>query len=161
MFTPMRRKDRAIPEEEARALLAKGVWGTLATEGEDGWPCTVPLSYVVMDNTIYFHCARSGQKADNMRRNPKASFCVVGENQAVFEGDFTTNYESVVVYGIAREVAEQEEKTGPLLALCQKYLPAYMDKADASIAASIKATAVWGIDIQHITGKRRSSGKME
>jgi nitroimidazol reductase NimA-like FMN-containing flavoprotein (pyridoxamine 5'-phosphate oxidase superfamily) len=161
MFTPMRRKDRAMPEEQARALLEKGIWGTLATQGEGDWPCAVPLSYVVMDNTIYFHCARSGQKSDNMRLNPKVSFCVVGENKPVFEGDFTTNYESVVVYGIACEVTEQEEKTESLLALCQKYLPVYMDKADASIAVSIKATAVWGIEIQHITGKRRPVGKTE
>lgn len=157
MFTPMRRKDRAMPEEEARALLEKGVWGTLATQSEESWPCTVPLSYIVMDNTIYFHCAHSGQKADNMRRNPKVSFCVVGENEPVFDGDFTTNYESVVVYGTAREVENDEAKREPLLALCRKYLPRHMDKADASIASAAKATAVWSIEILYITGKQRRS----
>lgn len=157
MFAPMRRKDRAMPEEAARALLERGVWGTLATQGDEDWPCAVPLSYVAIDQSIYFHCARAGQKVDNLRRNPKACFSVVGDNQPVYAGDFTTTYESVIVYGTAREVTGEEERVKALRALCQKYLPEHMDKADASIAASGKATGVWAIDIRHMTGKQRGA----
>lgn len=154
-FENMRRKDRAMPEEQARKLLENGEWGTLSTVGEDGWPYATPLSYVVMENRIYFHAAKSGKKMKNLAHQPNVCFCTVGATQPVFSQDFTTEYESVVVFGQAREVTDENVKRRALLRLCEKYLPQHMDKAEASIQKSFGITAVWEIEIMHCTGKQK------
>lgn len=48
----MRRKDRAITEEDARELLNTAEYGILSTVSEDGEPYGVPLDYCVVDNNI-------------------------------------------------------------------------------------------------------------
>jgi nitroimidazol reductase NimA-like FMN-containing flavoprotein (pyridoxamine 5'-phosphate oxidase superfamily) len=43
--TTIRRKDRALSEEEAFKILKAGEYGVLSTVGEDGYPYGVPVSY--------------------------------------------------------------------------------------------------------------------
>jgi len=43
-MTDMRRKDRALSEEEAQALLDRTEYGVLSTVGGDGRPYGVPLN---------------------------------------------------------------------------------------------------------------------
>lgn len=155
MFKEMRRKDRAMGTDETRALLEKGLFGTLATVGEQGWPSATPLSYVLLGDKICFHCARTGLKTDNLRHSPKVCFTVVGDNTPVYDGSFTTTFESVMAYGQAREVTDETQKKELLTALCQKYLPADMDKLPGELS-SLPVTAVWVIEIEHLTGKRRA-----
>ncbi|MDL2324210.1 pyridoxamine 5'-phosphate oxidase family protein [Ruminococcaceae bacterium OttesenSCG-928-A16] len=153
---PMRRKDRQMPEEEARALLAKGEYGVLATVEEGDQPYGVPLSYVVVENSIYFHCAYQGHKVENLRHQPKVCFTVVGGTKPVFSGgDFSTLYQSVVVFGTAAEVTEDAKKAEVLTALCQKYMPEYSHEIPASLAKDGKHTAVWAVAIQQISGKSK------
>ena len=52
--------------EDARAILTGGVYGILATAGEDGLPYGVPLTYAVQGNRLYFHGAGHGQKLKNI-----------------------------------------------------------------------------------------------
>lgn len=153
----MRRKDRKLEEKEAWALLEKGEYGVLATAQPDGGalPYATPLSYVAVEGKLYFHCALKGQKVDNLQANPQVCFCVVGATQPLYDGNFTTNYESVVVHGSAAFVQDEEEKRRVLVALCQKYLPAHMDKAEKDIRASMPATAVVCITPQEVSGKAR------
>ncbi len=119
MFRQMRRKDKLMPLEESVKILKEGEYGILATVGEDGYPYAVPLNYVYRDNHIYFHCAVEGHKLDNIRFNPKVSFCVVGEAKVDPE-ELTTDYKSVIVFGKACEV-EGEEKKQALYSLAGKY----------------------------------------
>ena len=152
----MRRKDRAMPEADARRLLEGGEYGVLSTVGEDGLPYGVPVSYVLIGESIYFHCALQGRKLEHLNYNPAASFCVVWETCPVYENNFTTRYESVIAEGAARCVRDEGEKRRVLLALCEKYLPEHMDKAEGAIAASFAATAVYAVDIKSVSGKRRT-----
>ena len=151
----MRRKDRAMTDEAARALLEKGEYGILSTVGPDGLPYGVPLSYVLLDGGMYVHCAREGRKVDNVRSCAEAAFTVVGETAPVYAKNFTTWYESVMVFGSLREVCEQDEKYRALHALAAKYLPDHMDKADADIRHSFERTAVYRLDIAALTGKAK------
>ena len=155
MNHPIRRKDRAVVEEEARSILERGEYGVLATCGNDGQPYGIPLSYAVMNNSVYFHCAKSGRKLENLIVNPAVSFTVVGATQPVYDASFSTYYESAVVFGKVREVTEEKEKTDSLMLLAQKYLPEHMDKAADSIAHSFSRTAVFAIAIECITGKAK------
>lgn len=152
--TNMRRSDRLTPDHEAKMMLEQGEWGVLASSDGDGVPLCTPLSYVVMDNGIYFHCAGTGQKLDNIAAQPRVCFCVVGSATPAYrQNNFTTLYQSVVVHGKATAVADAAEKTRALMAICEKYLPAHMDKAPPSIAGALAATCVVRIEIEHMTGK--------
>ena len=83
MFRDMRRKKQLLSPEESLQILENGTSGVLAVAGDDGYPYTVPLSYVYHDSKIYFHAAKSGHKIDAVRNCSKASFCVIGQDQIV------------------------------------------------------------------------------
>lgn len=151
----MRRKDRQIGPEESREILFKGEYGVLATVDGEGQPYAVPLSYIYLDNSIYFHCALEGHKIDNLRANPRVSFVVAGPAEPVYDKGFATYFESVVVFGPAREVTAEDEKRKALYALAEKYLPVDMDKADDDINHSFTRTAVWRVEPEIITGKAK------
>lgn len=152
---PVRRKDCAIGADECLGLLESGRYCVLATTDDQGQPYAVPLSYVFWEGKIWFHCAHQGHKIENLKDNPRCSLTVVGDNQPVYYKDFTTWYESVVVFGTAEEICNEAVKTEALLALARKYLPEHMDKAPGSIAASLSRTAVYAVSIKKITGKAK------
>ena len=85
MFREMRRKKQRLSAEACEAILAEGTSGVLAVDGDGGYPYAVPLSYVYQDGKLFFHCAKSGHKLDAVRRNPRASFCVIGQDRVVPE----------------------------------------------------------------------------
>ena len=89
IFRPMRRKKQALSRQECEAVLKRGSSGVLALLGDGGYPYAVPLSYVYEDGRIYFHCARTGHKLDAIRKEEKASFCVIDQDRIVPE-KFTT-----------------------------------------------------------------------
>lgn len=154
MLPPMRRKDRAQPENQAWKALAEGVYGTMATMGADGWPYAVPLSYVVIDGAIYFHCAAEGRKLANVNYLPKVCFSVVKSVQAVYTKNFTTYYESVTAFGTVAEVCSEREKTDILMKLAEKYLPDFIERAPSDIAKALSRTSVYKITVKHLSGKQ-------
>lgn len=155
MYRNVRRSDREISKEEAMEILLNGEYGFLATVGEENQPYVVPLSYVIMENEIYFHCALSGQKLDNIAHEERVCFSVVGKTQPVYDNNFTTYFESAVVFGKARMIEDLDVKKDVLLKLAEKYLPEYMDMADKAIEGSMSRTAVYAVTINHITGKAK------
>lgn len=66
MFRPLRRKKRAITDEEARELLATCKRGVFAVNGDDGYPYAIPVNYFfdAEHDKIYFHGAKAGHKVD-------------------------------------------------------------------------------------------------
>lgn len=149
----VRRVHRVMPEERAWALLGSCEYGVLSTSvGEQ--PYGVPLSYALMGDTVCFHCAQVGRKIDNIKVNPQVCFTVVGRVKPVYDGDFSTYYESVVAFGAVVEL-EGEQKVAALEAICQKYLPEHMGDFEGSVQKSIGRTAVYAIKISHITGKEK------
>ncbi|MDD3627894.1 MAG: pyridoxamine 5'-phosphate oxidase family protein [bacterium] len=147
----MRRKDKAVPEDYAYEILNSGEFGVLSTVSEEGKPYGVPLNFCVIDNCVYFHCAIEGEKIDNIRQNPYVSFCVVGETEILPE-EFTTKYESVIIFGKIEEVFNGEKQKG-LEGLVRKYTPEFFDKGIKYIPTQIKQTRVFKITIERITGK--------
>jgi uncharacterized protein len=149
----IRRKDREIPIQEARKIVDNAEYGILSTVGEDGQPYGMPLSYVHNNNSIYFHCALSGQKLDNIENNARVSFCVVS-NTRVLPDKFATEYESALVFGVASEVLGAERQSA-LLWLLEKYSPDFIEEGKQYIELKDKVTKVFRIEINHISGKAR------
>ncbi len=153
MFREIRRKDRVADPADIDRLLSGGEYGFLATVGPDGYPYSVPLSFVYINGAIYFHCAVEGHKLDNLAYSSKVSFSIVGKTQ-VLPDQFATEYESAVIFGTAALV-EGDDKKAALEALIGKYSGGFEKEGAAYIDQAIGKTKVVRIGIERITGKRR------
>lgn len=149
----MRRIERQMNEMEALELLKKGQYGILSTTGEDNQPYGIPLSYVIIDKNIYFHCAGVGTKLDNIAVNDKVSFTVVGKTK-VLQDKFSTEYESVIAFGRAMMLKE-EEKYEPLMEFIRKYSPEFMEEGRLYIDKAKEKTTLIKIEIYSFSGKHR------
>jgi uncharacterized protein len=149
----MRRKDRAVTEKEAIALLNKAEYGVLSTVTENGKPYGVPLNFCMIDHCIYFHCAVEGQKIDNIKQNNSVSFCVVGKTE-ILADKFGTKYESAIVSGEVEEVFDMNKQTA-LEGLLHKYSPDYFDTGIKYIEGLREKTRVFKMTINTLTGKAR------
>jgi uncharacterized protein len=153
MERKLRRLDRALSEERAKAILTDGEYGILSTASKEGQPYGVPLSYGYTGDSIYFHCALEGHLIDNIRENDKVSFCVVGKTQVLPE-KFSTRYESVIVFGRVSEVIGDEKHNG-LLELVKKYSSGFIKEGSQYIKNDSGKTRVYKIAIESMTGKAR------
>ena len=153
MFREMRRKNQQLSPEECAQILRQGTSGVLALAGDEGWPYAVPLSYVYDGQTVYFHSAKTGHKIDAAAREPRASFCVIAQDDVLPE-KFTTAYRSVIVFGRVRVLEETEEKRAAVEKLALRYAP---NVPEADRAAEIDrywpSLAVLALTPEQITGK--------
>ncbi len=157
----MRRTDREMDESFALAMVDKCAFATLSMVTADCAPYCVPLTIARVDRSIYFHCAFDGTKVEVLRENPRVCVCCVGDVRA-YPGKFTTEYESAIVFGTAHEVEQEAEKIAALRAICERHTPENMSDFDSAVERSLSHTAIWRIDIESITGKRKkydSEGK--
>ena len=154
MFREMRRKRQALTQAQCQAILEQGSCGVLALSGDGGYPYAVPLSYLYHQGKLYFHCGKSGHKLDALRREPKASFCVVAQDQ-VAPLEYTTLYRSVIVFGRLRELEDDREKRAAIEALALKYAPqdtpAHREEA---IQRDWGPLCVLELTPEHVSGKQ-------
>ena len=155
MHKDMRRKDRLLTDAEARAILEKCEYGTLATVTAANEPYAVPLSYVLTGDIIYFHSALKGEKIDNIEHNNSICFSVVGSQEPTAEGGYSMYYESCTVFGKARRVTDEKEFRDSLMALTVKYFPDNLDIFESEFTSQLKATAVYAVSIDRMTGKSK------
>ena len=152
MFRPMRRKNQLLSYEETMEILRSCTSGVLAVIGDDDYPYAVPLSYVYQDGKLFFHCAAEGHKIDSIRRNNKVSFCVIKADD-VIQSTFTTHYKSVIVFGKARILEDENDKRHALECLVKKYSPDYIREGLVEIEHDLKIVCLVEVAIEHMTGK--------
>lgn len=152
MFREMRKKQRELSNEEAIEILNYADYGFISINGEE-YPYGVPINFVYLNDKIYFHGATGGYKLDMIKRNNKICFTAVTKHD-ILPDKFSTDYRSVIVFGDAYEVFD-EEKISVLMALIEKFSLSYIDEGKKYIARAEKATRVFGVTINHITGKGR------
>ena len=154
MFREMRRKKQALSMEECVRILQNNTSGVLAVRGDDDYPYAVPLSYVYRDGALYFHCAKSGHKLDAVRRWDKVSFCVIDRDEIVPE-EYTTYFRSVIVFGRAVVLEDEDEIRAAICALARKYHPTDSEAGrDAAISREASALCMIKVTALHMTGKQ-------
>jgi len=154
MFREIRRRDRALPEAEAREILGKAEWGVLSTLGEDGWPYGVPVHHVVVKDRIYIHCAREGHKLENLSFEARVSYCVV-TNSELRPAELSTDFESAILFGRAEVVTDEVERRLALEALLARFAPRHPEEGAESMRRHFAHTAVLRVTPERITGKAR------
>ena len=137
MFYEMRRKDRLLTEKEAKEILSEGEYGVLSTMGENGYPYGVPVNYVYLNDSIYFHCAADvGHKLKNINYNNHVCFTVV-TNASVLPEALTTKYISVIAFGTTQCI-KGEEKQSALVAVINKFSPDFIQNGMSYIEKTLK-----------------------
>jgi nitroimidazol reductase NimA-like FMN-containing flavoprotein (pyridoxamine 5'-phosphate oxidase superfamily) len=154
MYKEIRRKDRALDNASAFAVLKNSAYGVLSTADKDNQPYGIPVSYVVVDNSIFIHSATEGHKLENIMSNSKVSFCVVGKTK-LLPDKFSTQYESAIVFGTASIVDGENQKREAFKAILAKYSPDYMEAGETYIDKLFNQVVVIKVSIDHITGKSR------
>ena len=148
----MRRKDREKDAAFALEVMRDCEYATLATINTDGTPYCIPISPVVINNIIYFHCAFEGQKLKNINSN--SSVCVSSvRHTRLLPEIFSTEYESAVAIGKCSIVLDDDEKTLALTLICEKYAKPFLEQAMEKIKESLNKVCVCKIEIEKITGK--------
>lgn len=150
MLPEMRRKTQQLPRAEAEEILRAGSSGVLALAGEEGYPYALPISYVFHGGRLYFHCAPAGHKLNAIARCPKASFCVIAQDDVV-PALYTTRYRSVIAFGTIRQLEDEQAMITALDVLGRKYAPDLDPSAE--IAGSLHRVCVLEMTIDHLTGK--------
>lgn len=148
----MRRIDRALSEAEAREIMARADHGFLATVGEDGWPYAVPVNHVLAGDLLYFHCALSGHKLDNIAHEERVAYSAIASAE-VLPQELTTHYESAIAFGRAGIVEDPAERRRALELLGRRFCLGFEPEVQEEIRKDGPKTAVVRIRIEHLTGK--------
>ena len=139
MFRPMRRSRQALGIDACKEVLSRGTSGVLALLG-DG-------------EKLYFHCAREGHKLDAIRREARASFCVVDRDEVVPE-EYTTYFRSAIAFGRVRVIEDEVQKRAAVELLACRYFP--QDSAEnrhRAIEREWAGLCMLEMDIEHLSGK--------
>jgi len=158
MGIALRRKDREMPRDFALMVVDNCAFSVMATINSDGTPYCIPLSLAREGEWLYFHCAREGHKIDNLMYQNKVCVSCVGTVK-VIQKEFSTEYESAIINGIASEVIDKQEKIHALELISKRYTPNNMADFDNAIRRNLNITAVWKIHIDEISGKRKKLDK--
>ena len=153
MFVKMRRFKQELKREEIERILLVNTAGVLALVDGDGYPYSVPLSYVYSGGKIYFHSAKSGHKIDAVNNCKKATFCIIDKDDVQPE-KFTTYYKSVIAFGKVEIVSDSGEALYAIRQLGQKYYPDHNTELQAEIEKYDCAFSIIRFDIEHMTGKQ-------
>lgn len=151
MFREMRRKKQMLSAEESIEILNSGTSGVLAVYGDDGYPYTVPLSYVYHNSKLYFHIAKEGHKLDAIKNCDKVSFCVIAKDEIVPQ-EFTTYFKSVIVFGRAHIIEDENEKMRAITLLGERYSPNVPGLSD-EIKQNFNRMHMVELNIEYMTGK--------
>lgn len=153
MFRELRRKKQVLSSEDCTKILGDGTSGVLALSGDNGYPYAVPISYVYDEERLYFHCAKSGHKIDAIKKNPKASFCVIDQDLVVPE-EYTSYFRSVIVFGTMRILEQDAEKRKAIEKLALKYAPDDTEEnRHKAIDREWNPLCVLELTPEHISGK--------
>lgn len=151
----VRRQDRLLENERAEEILVSAEFGVLSMVDVNGEAYGVPLNFVWDGaEAIYIHCATEGKKLQAIAQHENVSFCIVG-NVSPQPENLTTLYESVLIFGKARIVKDDEERRNALRLLVKKFAPEQTEHGEHSIEKSFHRTAIIRIDVKSVSGKTK------
>ncbi len=154
MFRELTRKKQQLENSECIEILEKETRGTLAVNGDDGYPYASPMNhyYCPEDGCVYFHCGKVGHRLDSIRRSDKVSFCICEKGEKE-EGEWALKVRSVVIFGKIEIIDDIDEVSRISYKLSRKFTSdeEYIRKEIAQFA---KATLLLKLIPEQICGKR-------
>ena len=121
----------------------------------DGKPYGVPVNFVWDgDDAIYIHCAPEGKKIDILECYDHVSFCVVG-NVNLLPGQFTTEYESIILDCEVTIPTYDEERLHALELIIKKFSSQHFDTGMRYAHKSLPRTCIVRLDILSWSAKAK------
>ena len=160
MNREMYKKERQMSSEATAAIFSKGNHGTLAVNGDDGYPYAVPVNSVYDGGKIYIHSAKYGYKIDAVKRDDKVCFSAI-LNSKVQQDKFTAAFQSVIAFGKISFVEDEAEKKRILEQFIYKMSPEFVEGGMKFVNAAIGKTALLCIDVEEIKGKENMAATFD
>lgn len=160
MNREMYKKERQMSSEATAAIFSKGNHGTLAVNGDDGYPYAVPVNYVYDGGKIYIHSAKYGYKIDAVKRDDKVCFSAI-LNSKVQQDKFTAAFQSVIAFGKISFVEDEAVKKRILEQFIYKMSPEFVEGGMKFVNAAFGKTALLCIDVEEIKGKENMAATFD
>lgn len=153
MFRKLRKIKNEINQTEVKELLKTSRRGILAMNGDDGYPYAIPVNYLYdeAEEKIFFHGAKAGYKVDCLKASEKVCFTVLG-SEMIIDEVWAPYVQSAVVFGRCKLIDDNQIAMKRLKDFAMKYY-SREDMVLDEIKASGKATQMFEIDIEYMTGK--------
>jgi PPOX class probable F420-dependent enzyme len=90
-----------MTDEEVAAFLQESTRAYVSTNGPDGWPHVVPLSFILLDGDVVFWTGGTSRKVRNLRADDRMS-CLMEH------GDDISNFRAVQLQGRAEVIDDHQ-----------------------------------------------------
>ena len=154
MFKTMRRFKQQLSQEKCIEILTNEPHGVLSLISDTGYPYGFPIThwYDEKNGHIYFHGAKEGHKIDAIKNNPKVSISII-DQEDVIEEELTTYFRSIILFGKAKILQDDDEIYQAVNALGLKYCNDEI-AVEKEIQREWKDLCCVEITIEHLTGKQ-------
>jgi nitroimidazol reductase NimA-like FMN-containing flavoprotein (pyridoxamine 5'-phosphate oxidase superfamily) len=147
--------DRAVID----SILDEALICHVAFNDGDGAPRCLPTIHARVGDTIYLHGSTAARAWKALRAG--AEVCIVativdGLVMARSAFNHSMNYRSVVVFGIAREVTDEEELHTAAAAITSHVAPGREDEARMPTPAEYKQTLLLAVPLEEASAKVRT-----
>ncbi len=153
MFRELRRKNKALSNNECVEILKNEKRGVLSVIGDGGYPYGVPMNhyYNEEDGNLYFHTGKGGHRNESLLKNNKASFTLYDSGYKK-DSDWALYFKSVIVFGEVELIEDAEVIKNITKKLSYKFTSdeAYIEK---EIKAFLNETVLLKLNIKHMCGK--------
>jgi len=111
----MRRKDREITEKKKMLDIISQAQICYLGMSKNNLPYVIPINFGIHNDTVYFHCAKQGEKIDVLQKNPNVCLVFNIDNELlnnVPQDDWSMYYRSVIAYGkieFIQDIIEKQE----------------------------------------------------
>ncbi|WP_026576432.1 pyridoxamine 5'-phosphate oxidase family protein [Bacillus sp. UNC438CL73TsuS30] len=132
---PMRQRALECKDQEKIDLFLEQEKTGFLGLADGNTPYVIPLNFVWLGGSIYFHGAAEGRKVNIMEENAKACFSVsanLGTLTHPVPAKTDTAYMSVMVFGEAELVVDLDEAVKAMQKMLDKYVPGYYEQALSS-----------------------------
>ncbi|MBC7450017.1 MAG: pyridoxamine 5'-phosphate oxidase family protein [Cytophagales bacterium] len=147
-------------KETIKAILAEGLVCHVSYVFE-GQPFTIPHLYGVKEETIYIHGSVGSFMLRELKKEIDLCFSVTLIDGLVLARSafhHSVNYRSVILFGKAKLVEEEEEKTAALKVLTEHVIKGRWDDVRKPNATEMKQTMVLAISLEQASAKIRTGG---
>ena len=153
MFRPVKKKVNEISISSAKDLIKRSRRGILAVNGDNGYPYAIPINYLYDKESqkIFFHGSKVGHKVDAIKKSDKICFTVYG-NEQIKEETWAPYLQSAIVFGRCKLIEDEDRAMKVLIDFAMKYYPS-VSMVEAEMKKAAKATQMFEITIEHISGK--------
>jgi uncharacterized protein len=121
----------------------------------------IPTLYSRVGDDVLFHGSSAGRTPRGLGAGTPVCLEVTLVDGLVLARSIfnhSINYRSVVIYGVAEEVADPDEKLGALEAFSERLLPGRWTDARQPNAKELRATSILRLPIDNASAKVRAGG---